>query len=328
LDDPPPLKLRRTGPRSLKLRQTRARSWPALIVTAAHIGQDDLIAAILDDFSPAAIEDLAPQLLPPGGLWDPTFPPLLEAPAAVRWRVFFHTAEARRDAEGALRERLPDITIENIEVADDDWAARSQRSLVAIRAGAFIVAPPWDVPSVHEAGVTTIIIEPSRGFGTGHHASTRLCLKALSDIDVSGKRVLDLGTGSGVLAMAAALKGAREVVAADVDPDAIEAARESAALNELPVAVNFVVCDFRTAGRRSTLKPRHYNVVFANLTGGMLISSADRIASFVAPGGLLVMSGFEESEHEAVRRAFAPMTDAASLSEDGWIGIVLRSSRT
>jgi ribosomal protein L11 methyltransferase len=320
LDDPPSLKRQRTCPPSLKLRRASARSWPALVVTAAHIGQDDLIAAILDDFAPAAIEDLAPQLLPPGGLWDPTFPPLVEPPAAVRWRVFFHTVEARKDAEGALRDRLPDITIEEIEVADDDWAARSQRSLVAIRAGAFVVAPPWDVPSVEEAGVATIIIEPSRGFGTGHHASTRLCLKALSDIDVSGKRVLDLGTGSGVLAMAAAFKGAREVVAVDVDPDAIEAARESAALNELPVAVNLVVCDFRTARW-----PRHHDVVFANLTGGMLTSSADRITSFVAPGGLLVMSGFDESEREAVRRAFADMAEVMSLSEETWVGLVLRS---
>jgi ribosomal protein L11 methyltransferase len=339
LDDPPPLKLRRTGPhslklrrtgprslklrrtgpRSLKLRRTGARSWPALIVTAAHIGQDDLIVAILDDFSPAAIEDLAPQLLPPGGLWDPTFPPLLEAPAAVRWRVFFHTAEARRDAEGALRERLPDITIENIEVADDDWAARSQRSLVAIRAGAFIVAPPWDVPSVHEAGVTTIIIEPSRGFGTGHHASTRLCLKALSDIDVSGKRVLDLGTGSGVLAMATALKGAREVVAVDVDPDAIEAATQSVALNALPIEIAFELLDFRSASHSPA------DVVLANLTGGMLMASADQIVSFVARGGLLVMSGFDESERDIVRRAFANMAEVTSLSEETWVALVLSS---
>jgi ribosomal protein L11 methyltransferase len=293
--------------------------WPALIVTAAHIGQDDLIAAILDDFSPAAIEDLAPQLLPPGGLWDPTFPPVREPHAAVRWRVFFHTTEARKDAEAALRQRFADITLESVDVMDDNWAARSQRSLVAIRAGAFIVAPPWDVPPADEAGVTTIIIEPSRGFGTGHHASTRLCLKAVSDIDVRGKRVLDLGTGSGVLAMAAALRGAHEVVALDVDPDAIDAARQSAAMNTLPVTIDFRVADFR-AGLRAEL----YDVVFANLTGGMLISSADRLASFVAPRGLLVMSGFDDSERGAVRHAFADMAEVMILSEETWVGLVLR----
>ena len=100
---------------------------------------------------------------------------------------------------------------------DDDWAARSQQSLTAVRAGSFIVAPPWDLPDSPPADVTVIVIEPSMGFGTGHHATTRLCLRLLSDIDVSDLDVLDLGTGSGVLSMAAALRGARRVVGIDVD---------------------------------------------------------------------------------------------------------------
>ena len=292
---------------------------PALVVTAARIGQDDLISAILDDYSPAAIEDLAPQPLPPGGLWDPTFPPPPDPPPApVRWRVFFHTPGARASAEAALRERLPDVALERLDVDDDNWAARSQASLSAVRAGAFIVAPPWDVPRDVPAGVTTIVIEPSRGFGTGHHASTRLCLRALTDVDVAGKRVLDLGTGSGVLAMAAALKGARGVVAVDVDPDAIEAARESAAMNELPIAIQWAVEDFRSANRQA-------DVICANLTGGMLMTSAERIQSFLVPGGLIVLSGFDENERAAVRDAFANLRDVASFTEDGWVSLVLRS---
>jgi ribosomal protein L11 methyltransferase len=307
------------------------KRWPALVIKAARIGQDDLISAILDDFSPAAIEDLAWQPLPPGGLWDPTFPPPPEPPPApAHWRVFFHTPDARASAEAALREQLPDITFDRLEVEDDNWAARSQASLTAVRAGAFVVAPPWDIPvtggpgsGAADQGVTTIVIEPSRGFGTGHHASTRLCLRALSEVDVEGKRVLDLGTGSGVLAMAAALKGAREVIAVDVDPDAIEAARESAAMNRLPIAVDWLVDDFRDS--QAGLKPRHYEIVCANLTAGMLMISADCIQSFLTPGGLIVMSGFDESERTAVRDAFANMHDVASLSEDGWVSLVLRS---
>lgn len=296
--------------------------WPALVITAARIGQDDLISVILDDYSPAAIEDLALQPLPPGGLWDPTFPPLPEPPPApAHWRVFFHTPEARAGAEAALREQLPDVALERFEVDDDNWAARSQASLVAVRAGAFIVAPPWDNSRPADRDVTTIIIEPSRGFGTGHHATTRLCLRGLSDLDVTAKRVLDLGTGSGVLAMAAALTGAREVIAVDVDPDAIDAARESAAMNQLPIEVEFIVDDFRTGVNRGL-----FDVICANLTGGMLTTSAERIQSFLAPGGVIVMSGFDESERAGVRDAFARLREVSSLTEDGWVSLVLSSA--
>jgi ribosomal protein L11 methyltransferase len=294
--------------------------WPALVITAARIGQDDLISAILDDYSPAAIEDLALQPLPPGGLWDPTFPPPPEPPPApAHWRVFFHTPDSRSNAEAALRQQLPDVSLERLEVDDDNWAARSQASLVAIRAGAFIVAPPWDVPRDVPPNVTTIVIEPSRGFGTGHHATTRLCLRALSEVDLAGKRVLDLGTGSGVLAMAAALKGAREVIAVDVDPDAIDAARESVAMNQLPVAIRFVVDDFRTGLNRGL-----FDVICANLTGGMLTTSAERIQSFLGRDGVLVSSGFDESERAGVRNAFAGLREVSSLSEEGWVSLVLR----
>jgi ribosomal protein L11 methyltransferase len=293
----------------------RRTSWPALVITAARIGQDDLISAVLDDFSPAAIEDLAAQPLPPGGLWDPTFPPPPEPPPApAHWRVFFQNPDDRERAEGALRARVPDAALEPVDVDDGDWAARSQASLTAIRAGAFIVAPPWAIPDDGHV----IVIEPSRGFGTGHHATTRLCLRALSDADVAGKRVLDLGTGSGVLAMAAAIKGAREIVAVDVDPDAVDAARESAAMNELPTEIQWSVEDFRTTDHVA-------DVICANLTGGMLMTSAARIQSFLAPGGLIVMSGFDESERPHVRAAFGALQDVAFLSEDGWVALVLRS---
>jgi ribosomal protein L11 methyltransferase len=150
-----------------------------------------------------------------------------------------------------------------------------------------------------------------------------LCLRALSEIDVRGTRVLDLGTGSGVLAMAASLKGAREVLAIDVDPDAIDAARESAPLNPLPVGIEFGVADFRATS--AALEPSHYDVVLANLTGGMLTQVAPRIMDLVAPGGMVVISGFDEREREGVRDAFAALAEAAAYAEDGWVGLALRS---
>jgi ribosomal protein L11 methyltransferase len=293
---------------------------------SADLGQEDLVAAVLDDFSPAAIEDLVLVPLPPGGLWDPTYPPLSDtAPGPIHWRAFFETTAARDGAAAALHERWPNLNLELAEVADEDWAARSQRALGAIRAGAFVIAPPWDVPANLEPATIVIVIEPSRGFGTGHHASTRLSLRALSDIDVKGRRVLDLGTGSGVLAMAAAIKGGRRVVAIDIDADALDAAQESAALNTVPTAIEWVIGDFRAPDARGIV-PGTQDLVLANLTGGMLISSAERIQDLVSPGGLLVVSGFDEDERGPVREAFAAMQQRAYLSEDGWVGLVLEKS--
>jgi ribosomal protein L11 methyltransferase len=204
-----------------------------------------------------------------------------------------------------------------MDLPDEDWAARSQQSLTAVRAGRFIVAPPWDLPK-SPVDATVIVIEPSMGFGTGHHATTRMCLQLLGEIDISDHTVLDLGTGSGVLSMAAALSGARRVVGIDVDQDAIDSAEASARLNTLPDTITFHVSDFRK------VPPQPADLVLANLTGGMLTSSAADITSLVAPQGQLVVSGFDRSEVDAVVRAFDSLTEIERLTEDGWIALRLK----
>ena len=132
-----------------------------------------------------------------------------------------------------------------VDVPDEDWAARSQQSLTAVTAGRFVVAPPWDVPAATDAGTTVIVIEPSMGFGTGHHPTTRLCLRLLSAIRMRRPprarhrhRLRRAGDGRGT-------RRRPEVVGIDIDQDAIDAARASAALNPLPPVIGFVTGDFR-----------------------------------------------------------------------------------
>src|SRR5512138_1164712 len=125
------------------------RTWPALDIQQAD--DDDLVHAFLIDFNLAAIEDS---------------------------RFFFQTVADRDRAEAAVRAYFPGIDVRSLDVADDDWAAKSQASLRAISVGALTVAPPWDIP-VGSDSSQTIVIEPSMGFGTGHHATTRLCLAAM-----------------------------------------------------------------------------------------------------------------------------------------------------
>lgn len=300
------------------------RVWAALAIEApdtdASAEMADKIALLLDDWRVAAIEDLARLPLPPGGLWDPTYPPIPDPPPSpVRWRAFFESPEERDAAREAIARHLPELRLVPADVADEDWAARSQRSLTAVRAGNFIVAPPWDLPSdPHDAQV--IVIEPSMGFGTGHHATTRLCLRALSSADLVGKTALDLGTGSGVLAFAAAIRGATSVLALDVDPDAIAAAKASAALNSLPICIDFEVADFRN---RADLMA---DVVLANLTGGMFTLAALAVRRLVAPGGTLVVSGFDLSEEQQVRKALGRADVERRYEEDGWVAFGLEPS--
>lgn len=296
------------------------RTWPALILRANIVDDsEELASGVLADFSPVAIQDLADRPLPPGGLWDPTYPPIPDPPPTpLHWNVCFSDPDERDRAAAAIHLALPDLAVESVDLPDEDWAARSQASLKAVHAGRFIIAPPWDLPA-EGVDATVIVIEPSMGFGTGHHATTRMCLRLLSEIDVTDATVLDLGTGSGVLSMAAALMGARTVVGIDIDQDAIDSAETSARMNTLPDTITFQVLDFRND------PPKPAELVLANLTGGMLTSSAASIAALVRPGGQLILSGFDHTEVDRVLAAFDPFMERQRLSEDNWLALHLQA---
>lgn len=297
------------------------RRWPALGIAAPGIDPalEDALAALLDDFAPAAIEDLAALPLPPGGLWDPSFPPVPPPPPApLQWRVFF-TADADREAaRAAVAAAFPGLVLTAEDVADEDWAARSQRELGRIDVGRFLIAPPWDRPASVPEGVIELVIEPSMGFGTGHHATTRLCLRLLPSFDVTGARVVDLGTGSGVLALAAVRLGATDVTGIDIDADAIRCAEDGAALNGLTGRVRFVESDFRSA------PPAPADLVLANLTGGMIGMSADRLIQLVRPGGHLLLSGFTLDERPGILEAMRELSLVRMADEDGWCAMAFR----
>ena len=295
-----------------------SRTWPALVLRAGAVDDtEDIASAVLTDFSPVAIHDLAERPLPPGGLWDPTYPPIPDPPPTpLHWNVCFNDADERAQAADAIRAALPGLSIESVDLPDEDWAARSQASLTMVHAGRFIIAPPWDMPA-DDVDATVIVIEPSMGFGTGHHATTRMCLRLLSDLDISDLTVLDLGTGSGVLTMAAALSGARRVIGIDVDGDAIQSAETSARMNTLPDTLEFQVSDFRSS------PPAAADLVLANLTGGMLTSSGSLIGALVTPGGQMILSGFDHTEVDAVLAAFPGFSEVRRLTEETWIALHL-----
>lgn len=266
-----------------------ARTWPALDIHPVS----ELLQAALVDYEATAVDERSPE----------------------DWRVFFTTAAERDRAAAALRREFRDATIESIDVPDENWAARSQASLHAVRVGNIIIAPPWDIPA---DGDLTIVIQPSMGFGTGHHATTRLCIDALQRLNVAGRTVLDVGTGSGVLAIAASLLGASRAVGIDDDADAITAAQENLELNP-PAEATLLVADLRAADVGSA------DIVIANLTGGLLIAAARTLQEFVARGGSLVMSGLMAIEEQDVLAAFPTWNVEHRSQEDEWLCLVLQS---
>ena len=268
-----------------------SRTWPVLVVSGLSETESELLQADLLDYDVDAIDESTPGA----------------------WRIFFRTTAGRDQALAHVQRAFPHGSATPESVADEDWAARSQASLKAITAGTFIVAPPWDVP-------ITLVIQPSMGFGTGHHATTRLCLLALQRREVKGRTVLDVGTGSGVLAIAASRLGASDVRGFDDDQDAIHAAWENLALNP-GAMVTLLVGDVRSLD----LEPA--DLVLANITGGLLMTSAQEILKLTRPDGYIVLSGFQTGEVAEVTAAFAGATVVEQLEEDTWVSVTLRRGR-
>src|SRR5262249_1210410 len=142
-----------------------------------------------------------------------------------------------------------------------------------------------------------IVIQPSMGFGTGHHATTRLCLAALQQLDLAGRSVMDVGTGSGVLAIAARKLGALGVLVIDDAGDALAAAAANVALND-ETRIALEAADFRT------VKIGQFDLVIANLTGALLMASAEWLKSSAISGGRHVLSGFMDHEERELYASF------------------------
>ncbi len=232
-------------------------------------------------------------------------------------QVFFASRTERDQARQSLQRAFPgELAAEPMDLPDEGWAERSQASLESIRVGRIVVSPPWDPRD--DDGIS-IVIEPSMGFGTGHHQSTRLCLSALQAIAVGGRQVIDVGTGSGVLAIAALALGAGSVVALDTDSDALEAARRNLRLNGLEQRARLELCDVR----RFTADPA--DVVLANLTGPLLMASRLELAGLTRREGHLIVSGLTTSDEGAVVAAFAPPARMVRCErEDDWVGLLFQ----
>ena len=212
---------------------------------------------------------------------------------------------------------LPGARCEPAEVPDVDWLARFREGFRSFRASGFRIVPAWEARGTTARSHDVLVVDPGRAFGTGSHETTRLVLAWLRERAARGPlgRVLDLGTGSGILALAAARLGAQPVVAVDVDPEAIASASRHARLNGVDVRI--VQGDLARP-----LRPGAFDLVLANLSASLLRQRRDEITGLGAPA--LVLSGLLASDLAAVRAAYAG-AGRIEVREDGeWVSLLVQ----
>jgi ribosomal protein L11 methyltransferase len=223
--------------------------------------------------------------------------------------------------EAALRSALAEVpgsTVRPLTLPDVDWVARFREDFRAFDAPGFTVVPEWDGRKPDER---TIVIDPGRAFGTGTHQTTRLCLAFLTDEAERRAipRVIDVGAGTGILAVAALRRGARLAIATDFDPEATASSALHGRLNGVPLRV--VEAD---GGR--PFRARSFDVVLANLMAPLLIERADELAALCAQDAILILSGLLTEDVDAVSTAYANHGAVETRTDGEWAALRIRTA--
>lgn len=212
------------------------------------------------------------------------------------------------------------ITVTLVE--DADWADAWRSFFKTILTGRILIKPSWEEIEVGP-GQIVVEIDPGMAFGTGNHPTTQLCLLALQNYVAGGEKVLDVGTGSGILAIAAAKLGAEKVAATEIDRAAAEAARRNVERNGLEDRVTVYQTDTPESG------PGEFDIAVANITADPIMALAPALARAVRKGGMLIVSGIITSRADEVtsrlREHGFQVVD--TTTEDDWVAAVLKRER-
>lgn len=222
-----------------------------------------------------------------------------------------HLLRTRGEPEAAMQEEVLD---------DRDWNAAWEASIEPIVAGSFVIAPTWtDIPPEH-ADRTVLRIDPKMAFGTGYHESTRLVLRLLPSVVPAGGRVLDVGTGTGVLAIAALALGASSAIGVDIDPWSVANGAENASLNG--VEDRFEIRE----GSLDVVGETGFDLVLANIIRSVLEPMLPQLRDLVMPGAPIVLAGLLMDERERMLKAAgeAGFTLLEEAAENEWWACSLR----
>ncbi len=247
-----------------------------------------------------------------------------EEPNRFRLEVYVPTKQDADSARAIIGCAAPELHVTIKRVKPADWVAMALDGLPAVRAGRFVVAGAHALAREH-GGRTKLWIEASEAFGTGHHGTTKGCLLALEERlrERRVRRVLDVGAGSGVLAIAAAKAGA-EALAIEIDARAAGIAEINARQNGVGNRVRVIAGD----GARHIAGQR-FDLVFANILMRPLIRLAPMLAPAVAPGGTLILSGLLRSQAPLVKQAYASrgLLLEDQIKREAWATLVWKKPR-
>lgn len=245
-------------------------------------------------------------------------------------RAFFST-EQHCSPDPVVARITPHLSKPSLEslttahVPDEDWLKRWRESLHPFDVGATFRIVPTSCADKHpEAGSKNILhIEPGMAFGTGTHESTQWCLQAMESLQMNGKTVLDVGTGAGILAIAAVLCGAIQVFACDVDPMAVGAARENFILNRVRRQIQL------WGGSINALRDSSIDLCFANLTARIFEDLWPELDRVIRGGGHMVCAGILREQAETVRRLLPGHGFSIERMEftNEWVGILAHKEK-
>ena len=273
--------------------------WMELIVHTTTEGSDQVSALLMESgASGTMIEDKSdiPDPDKPHGIWEIIDPKLLEnMPDDVLVHAWFEENETLPSLLDSIRSRLSALSetsgifgplkLQTRSVSDQSWTDVWKKYFKPFYAGVHLVVKPTWEPFEPKPGDKIIEIDPGMAFGSGTHETTGMCLSLLEELITGGEKIIDVGTGSGILAIGAALLGAGHVLAIDIDPDAVNVARENVAHNRVGEIVS--VQQGNLLDRVSDI----CDICVANIISDVIISFAAPLLNHIRPGGLFICSG-------------------------------------
>lgn len=292
----------------------------------------ELVAEILTDAGSNGISIFDPndllELSDSGVIWDYMDEHLIQNDGKAQVKGYFAPSDLEsslgyiKNSFETLKQNCPfeygSLSMSQSVVDDEDWVENWKQYYRPIEAGRVTIVPQWIEYQAKE-GEYVVKIDPGMAFGTGEHESTKMCLMMLQALGVEGKSVIDVGTGSGILALASVKLGASEVEAYDIDDNAVKAARDNAALNciqdKMKVA-NANLLD-KTSGK--------FDIVLANITADVLITLSQSLGEYMKEDGVVIISGIILKREEDVKTAFEKagfkILDRMNMGE--WVGFKL-----